>query len=300
LAQLFGNRQVLIVPSTTVGGPAGAGALVLAGSNPLLEPERAEQFTAGFDIEPRFATGLALSGTYFSIEYDGRLGTPIPTLNASLSNAIYSDFVSRTPSASMQSAAIADATLITNVLGAAYNPANVVALVNNRTQNISQQTAEGVDFDISYRRSLGPGNILVRLNGTRISLKQRLLMGAPVAQLSGMIFNTPTLKFRGGLSYVDSAFSISGFVNRTSASIDNVASPNLDIDGFTTVDAQISYKFRWLNRQETKISLSAQNLFDVDPPFVKATSRVYNGVSYDQTNASPLGRVVSLNLTIGW
>ena len=46
----------------------------------------------------------------------------------------------------------------------------------------------------------------------------------------------------------------------------------------------------------SEISFSIQNLFDRDPPFVNNPT----GFAYDPTNASPLGRVVSLEIRRRW
>jgi outer membrane receptor protein involved in Fe transport len=44
------------------------------------------------------------------------------------------------------------------------------------------------------------------------------------------------------------------------------------------------------------VSLSAQNLFDTDPPFVNQSS----GIGYDASSADPLGRFVALQLIKRW
>ena len=52
---------------------------------------------------------------------------------------------------------------------------------------------------------------------------------------------------------------------------------------------------RWL--QGTRIELNARNVFNVDPPFL---NNQIVGIGYDQENANPYGRVLSLELRKSW
>jgi len=78
-------------------------------------------------------------------------------------------------------------------------------------------------------------------------------------------------------------------------------SPATRVSPWTTVDLNIGYKFVQTSGplKGVRITFNASNLFDRDPPFVAyITGQYTNG--YDPENASPLGRVVSLQLTKAW
>src|SRR5690606_26853811 len=78
---------------------------------------------------------------------------------------------------------------------------------------------------------------------------------------------------------------------------DNVSTPNRKIDSYRTWDFHLARDWRdeGSNRGAV-LSLSIQNIFDEDPPFVNNVT----GYGYDPSNHSPLGRVVSLQLRQRW
>ncbi|HQR88191.1 MAG TPA: TonB-dependent receptor, partial [Caulobacter sp.] len=88
----------------------------------------------------------------------------------------------------------------------------------------------------------------------------------------------------------------------TTASLNHVgdlhAASGQRLKAMTTADLQLQYAPRvqsgpW---HGVALALSAQNLFDQDPPFYD--NRV--GVAYDPANYDPFGRVVALQLTKAW
>lgn len=60
----------------------------------------------------------------------------------------------------------------------------------------------------------------------------------------------------------------------------------------TTVDLNLEYSLVG----GTDLALNVQNLFDTDPPFIVNA----RGTGYDPTNATALGRFVSLTMTHEW
>jgi outer membrane receptor protein involved in Fe transport len=78
---------------------------------------------------------------------------------------------------------------------------------------------------------------------------------------------------------------------------DTVSDPARPIDSWTTVDLTISYDTADSGRflTDTLISLTTQNLFDEDPPFVNNL-----GLSYDLTNSNGLGRFLAVQVSKRW
>ena len=79
--------------------------------------------------------------------------------------------------------------------------------------------------------------------------------------------------------------------------------PFVSIDSYLTFDVNLAYDFNEASGllSGTTLALSAVNLFDEDPPptRVRPNTGVYD-LGFDPANASPLGRLVSLELTKLW
>jgi iron complex outermembrane recepter protein len=81
---------------------------------------------------------------------------------------------------------------------------------------------------------------------------------------------------------------------------DIVSEPNRDIRSFTTFDAQLRYMpptfgSSWLDN--TLIELNAVNVFNSSPPFL---NNGVAGLGYDQENADPTGRLLSIQVRKNW
>ena len=68
---------------------------------------------------------------------------------------------------------------------------------------------------------------------------------------------------------------------------------------WTTFDLDLGFDFGAIYQsgfmQNTRVSLSAQNLFDRTPPLVLTSG----GAAFDGNNANVFGRIVTLQLTMG-
>jgi len=148
--------QTLLLPASFFGvSSAGPNDTVLyaAGGNGDLKPERATTWSATVEVTPQFAEGLKISGSYFHIRYKSRVGTPMSSLFGLLSNPLYSAFVLGDPSAEAINALTSSALFgLENLTGGSYDPASVIAVIDNRLQNISTQSARGFDFALNPAR----------------------------------------------------------------------------------------------------------------------------------------------------
>lgn len=281
------------------GFPANATALLSLGGNSDLKPERSTTWSAGLDLHPRSMPGFSLSLSYFSIDYTDRIVTPIPFFTQSLSNPIYAAFVTRTPGAGAQTAFLAESATFTNLAGAPYDAANVVAIVRNASVNAGRQRIRGVDASLRYSSTVGPGTGHVGLDLGYLDSNQQLSASQPVMQLAGVIFNPPHLKGRGEIGYSVGGLSLTGNITFIGPVRDRRAALPVRVDGMTPVDLTFRYKiggdgpFGGLD-----LILSAQNLFNEDPGRIAAT--LLSDVPYDSTNYTPLGRVVSISVTKKW
>lgn len=100
------------------------------------------------------------------------------------------------------------------------------------------------------------------------------------------------------MSWAKNGFSMAAFINYTDDYRNNRVVPEQRIDSWTSVDAQVAYAFQDLEElgllRNVAVSLSVQNLFDNDPPFVDSED------GYDPGNFTIIGRFVALEIRKRW
>ena len=298
-SQMYSASALYLYTASSAGysGPVtGATEILVYGGNKYLTPETSTSWTLGAEYVPHQVPGLKLSVTGFRIDYKDRVVQPVANLVAALSDPIYASFVDWNPFTDDQAALIAASDSFTNYAGAAYDPALVAAVVHDNYQNATAQTVSGID--LSYRQAfdVGAGTVSTFANATSLDLRQQTIPSLPEQTLSGTIFNAPKLKARGGISWSTHNLTATAIANFIDGETDTIAIPNRQVGSWTTVDATLAYVFphRW------NAVLSVSNLFDRDPPWAYAPSQAYQGVYYDSTNTSIVGRFVSLSLTKSW
>jgi len=292
--QLLRGRTAVLFPASAFRVTGGGAAFFLTGGNPDLEPERSRSWTVGGDFSLDGRAPLTLSATYFNIDFTDRVVTPISPASTALINPAFENFVDLNPTAQEQSDLLASVARFVNLSGAPHDPDTVIAIVRNSFQNALSQRIQGVD--VSFRQELGAFNAFA--NATWIDLRQQSVPAAPEVTLSGTIANVPDIRARAGLSWEKSGLSVTGIVNFVSGSTDTGVAPNAEIDSWTTVDANLSYEFDENSGalSDMRIALSVTNLFDRDPPFAFSPSFLQEGIFFDSTTASPLGRLIALTI----
>ncbi|BEV10597.1 TonB-dependent receptor [Asticcacaulis sp. DW145] len=300
--QMYQTPLLYLYRASAFGYTGGGTALMTWGGNRDLRPERATSRTFGAEYRPEGIRSMVLSATWFDIDYRDRVIQPISPTSAGLSNPIFAAFVEWNPSPARQSDLIAGASTFTNFSGAAYNPATVVAVQQNRYANATAQTVEGVDLGYRQSFALARGGLSAALNATWMDVRQQTLTTTPEFQLSGTIFNVPAFKARAGLTWTRGAFSAAGFVNHIAEEDDTGVSPNRRIGAWTTADATLSWRFGDTVPafRGVKLALAVTNLFDQDPPIAYSPSLDFEGISFDSTNTTVIGRTVALTLTKSW
>lgn len=125
-----------------------------------------------------------------------------------------------------------------------------------------------------------------------IDSKRQVTAKAPTADALNVVYLPVDLKMRGGVTLTRQRLAGGVFLNYVDSYRDpsNVADPK--VDSWTTVDVNLKYSFEGL----TSVTLNVQNLLDEDPPFV-VNGR---GTGYDPTNATALGRFVSMSVKYNW
>lgn len=275
--------------------------LVIRGNDPNLRPERAKTWTLGFDIKPPLEPGLRASFTWFNVNYRDRIATPAPNLSNFLINRdIYAPILTAAPTAARIAEIYASPYYID--LQGIPATATFVAEADARLQNLSVVKQSGLDIDLGYGFDLADGRAEIGLVGTYIfHIKQALTATAKPIDVVDTVGNPVDLRLRGRAIWTKGRASaalfvnyVDGYTNRTTA----VAEP---VQAWTTFDLNIGYDFgqRRGVLGGLRIGLNASNLLDRDPPYVSYLVGTFTA-GYDGENASPLGRVVALQVTKTW
>lgn len=271
------------------------------GGNPRLRAETATTWTTGFAWRPERWQGSSVQVSYFDILYRDRVLALVNTVTA-LTDPDNAPLVTRNPSAALQQEIIDSVGAgFNNFSGEPYDPSDIAAIVDGRYLNVAQQHTNGVDLLGTYRYSLHSGAINAFVNGSYLQIRQRITASAPEQELAGLAFSPPRWRERGGITWSDRGFSATVIANWTGQSLNTYIPTLPSVASWTTFDAQLSYTAPsgsvWAG---VKASLSVQNMFDRDPPFVQFLNGVAIGFNYDSSNFGPLGRFVSLEISKAW
>lgn len=298
--QLYSAQIVYVFDAQDIGGTSGQ-SLDVEGGNPNLKPERSTAWTLGLEYNPAFAPSTKVGVTYFNVDYTDRVVSPISNLSDALSDAIYAPFIEPAPSGAEQAQLIDNAYYVLDFTRAGYDPTAVSSVLQNTYSNASKQAVHG--FDASYRQAISVSfaRLTTFANATWLALDQQTLPTLPSAELSGNVFYVPKFKARVGLTTERGPWSVNGIVNFVSSEKDAATTPASDVASWTTVDANVIYTFADSAHlgKGLRFTVSAINLFDKDPPRTISPVR-YTGLNYDSTNASIIGRFVSLTLAKAW
>ncbi|EJL37546.1 outer membrane cobalamin receptor protein [Caulobacter sp. AP07] len=274
--------------------------LALVGNSPDTGPERATTWSGTIEYRPPAIDGLKLTASYFKVAYRDRIANVnANAFNLLIERAVYAGVITDNPPADVVARYYA-APELTNP--SAIPAAAIKAIVDLRNRNLSQVDEDGVDFDLDYRRPVGAGEIGLGLGGSYIfSVDQRVTDASPSVDVVGTVGNPNSLRLRGRLNWTQGAWSTTVAVNHIDGYRNQIPIPARAVKAWTTADLQLA----WLAPKDAgrlaglKVALSVSNLFDRDPPFAEIRS-VTSAVGYDGEKASPVGRLVALELVRAW
>lgn len=272
--------------------------LGLFGFRPDLGPEKATSWSAGVDLQPSALPGARLSLTYFDIRYRDRIASPNPFLREILAEReIYDALIDAPPEANVVQAYFADPSF-SNPLG--VTPAQVTAIVDARTRNLSRATVRGLDFDLHYSRTVRGGTINLSLGGTRLfEIDNRIVDTAPANNVVGTLGHPVKLRLRGQLGGTIGAFSGGVGVQHVSAYRNLTVTPAERVESWTTVDLRLGARIGLPEDRSLRLAISVNNLLDRDPPYAQFRT-INSALGYDPEQASPIGRTISLQAVIAW
>jgi iron complex outermembrane receptor protein len=296
-----------LFPSGSPGGKP-TDALVINGGSQYLLPEKSRSFTAGIDWAPIRWPQIRGSMTYFNISYDNRIQSQnieaeplgaqpqlfaITGLNPGLAQVLP---LFQAPGFQRD--------------GAGLGPSGVTAIIDNQIANAESTLEQGVRADGRYAYDAGGlGRWELSFSGNYL-LVDRTSAAAYFPQLTNVantIAEPPKFRLRGGVTWQYRNLTADLMLNHTSAYQNTLFSPAPDIASWTTED--LTLKVNIPSRASLlwgglDLVLNVQNLADRRPPFLAipagdiAIGR--SAVPFDGTNASAVGRYVSLEIRKGW
>lgn len=301
--QQYQGKFVSVTAVRNVGGtgyPADATALLITGGRPELKPERATSWTATLDIHPRAIPGLQIEASYFDIAYRDRIVAPIIYSVQSLSNPIYRDLINLDPTDADKAAALADTEAI-NYLTGTFDPAKVVAIVDNRNTNAARQDIRGVDVAVRYGLALENGQKLnLSASASYLHSTQKLSAEQPRLAMAGTIFNPSHFRSRGTLSWTDGSTTLAGTLSYIGSTQDRRFASVTRSGEMTTFDLTARTQIGDMGGifSNLDLGLTVLNILNEKPEAVRRV-QVYD-LPYDSTNNNAIGRFVALSITKHW
>lgn len=304
LFQRFTPFQTFVLPAGTFGiGSGNETVFVTSGGNPDLGAEKARSWTAGFELRPEAISGLTLSATWYDIRFSDRVARPIPgSVVAAFNNPGFASIIDLSPDPALFDDLIANSLFgLENFANVPYDPANVVAFIDNRNTNVSAWTVEGIDARIAWTKNLGERRTIgVEVSGSYLDTNQRVVPDLPEVQLSGTVFNPSRYRARGLARYEDGPFRGNVAVNYIGALEDPRFADSPRISPSATVDLGITYDVIEGEGRDPGLSVSliVQNLFDFEPERIRGLGPT--DTPFDTTNFSAIGRFIAVGIRRHW
>lgn len=273
--------------------------MLLTGNNASLTPEEATTWTAGIDLRALLSARTHVALTYFDIAFEDRIMEPVPNLELfTVFNQadLYASIITRDPDDAFI-AELAANPLFQNGYGP-FVAADVEAFLDRRLQNFSATDVNGVDLSVTHDLALAGHQLTFSLSGTYLlDYTEQLTPAAPAVDYLDTIYHLIDLKLRGAAHWQHDPWHTSLFLNYVDDYTNTTVTPAERVDAWMTVDLTLTYNAPWF--AGARFTLSAINVFDEDPPFV-ASPIAQVAYGFDATNASALGRFVSLAVSQKW
>jgi iron complex outermembrane receptor protein len=302
-SQVFSYAYAFPDPTSPTGA---TDTLYKLGGNPSLEPEKSRSLTLGFDLKPPDLKNFQLSANYFRIDFDDRIEVP-PVVNGLIYTNLLAPFITRNPPLSEVQAAFNSPYFFGDLDG--QGPQAVKAIFDAQIANISATRESGIDLGATYRLSMGHGTFGGSLDVTHLIRNDfQTVDGAPAAALLNAFGQPPKWKGRGGLTWGQGPLMASAFVNFVGRYENTLFTPAPPISAWTTVDLYLAFKTRNIGPSPAldnlTVALNVNNVADRKPPYVLIPpadlAPGQNPIPFDPANASPVGRLIALQLTKGW
>ena len=293
-----GTAAYIPLPVPDPASPMGStNVLALIGSNPDTGPEKADTWTLGAVYAPRAVAGLYLDIGYLDNRYPDRIANLGTDYMSFLGNrGLYGSLITDNPPADLLARYYGDGNF-RNPFGI---PAGAIgAIVDGRTLNLSSVHMTGLDFDLGYAFTAGETAISAGVSGAWIfKQRQRITPTAPAEDVVSTTGNPVDLRLRGRFNLSNGPWNLAAFANFVNDYRNTAVVPGARVSSWITIDLQLGYDLE-KTVPGTRLALSVSNLFDRKPPYVE-NANIFSASGYDPDNASPVGRLVALQLVKTW
>ena len=301
---LIGDGGIEIVNDPK--SPTGRSRVIaLYGTSKGLKPETSTAWSVGADLAPPAAPNLALSVTYWNIDYEGKIGgTGTLVADFLTQEAQLASLITRNPTQAQIDAACNSLTFRQGNPGSRADCSlPIAAIVDGRIRNFASVRTSGLDVEIGYSVDSARGKWTFGLNGTYAFFHdQQLTAAAPAFDFVDTVGNPLQLRMAAHLAWSSKGWTVLTTVNHTGAYQDPGTVPARGVDSWTTVDFNLGYRVDggpgWI--AHTQCNIGVNNLFDQSPPFVNQFYVLGGVFGYDAANASLVGRQISLQIVKRW
>ena len=304
--ELYGQQYLLLFNAPDPrAGYVQEPVLVRAGANPNLKPEKAIEWTTGLDFGGG-SIDLPISITFFDVHFRDRIGSPHIPFDLSLEDqSIYGQFTQWNPTEGDLHALLSQYPQFYNEtiypgFGPQQSLLNAVAVSNDSLQNLGITNVNGIDLNARYRFRIGAWRFHTATQASYLlRYSNNFSPGASPQNLLSTYENPVNLRARMISGVSRAAWSGNIAINYTNHYVNDTIPIPVEIASWTTIDAQVAYRFRVASRSIKKfdVSLSCTNCADRAPPYVNSPTYLFN---FDPTNATPLGRFVSVTVRASW
>jgi iron complex outermembrane receptor protein len=280
--------------------------LIINGGNSGLHPENATSITMSVDYEPTALHGLIASTNFFWLRFDNR----IQAQNIQSQPILSQGQLLFITSENSGSAAVQPYFNSPGFQGdnAGLGPSGVGLIVDNQFTNTASTLERGVNASARYNRSTAVGEFAVWVAGQYLLTDRiRTAVYEPQFNVDNTIGEPPKFKARGGLNWTTGSVLFDITLNYVNAYQNTLFIPSQKIDAWTTADLYLGYTTgsdmsHYL--ANLQIGLSVQNLTDQKPPYLQIPASDLppgrNAIPFDGANASPVGRLISLQFKKRW
>lgn len=222
--------------------------------NPDLKPENADTWTAGVIYRPSFVPGLQASVDYYRIEIDGAIstiGAPQTVQRCFNGETALCPFIIR------------DST-------------GTITSVSSALVNINKQLTYGFDFEVDYRRAVGPGELTFRGLATYVPVFDQTENGVTrklAGAVGGLNGSQPYWKGVASATYEQGPAAYTLRARMVGPSVlDRAWKSGVDVDdnsvpGYVNFDLTAAYRFQaW--GADSQLTFAILNLLDRDPVIV--------------------------------
>jgi outer membrane receptor protein involved in Fe transport len=286
--------------------------LMREGERADLDPEEAKSWSASIDFAPQFAPWIKGSISYFDVDYRDRIGVPSPTGSRATilqREASFATLINRNPTAAdideilrtMSGAVVANLSVPTftstsqGILAAFPN----IVIFDDRRVNLSVEKVSGLNFAVDTHFATAAGALSFGLNAAYMLDHEFQISPTSLAidKLNAPGYLTDfRFRFNAGLN--SHGFGVFAYVNYSDGYPNPLSTPRSEVASYTTVD--LTFRFVGSDLASSGLlngftaALSVDNVLDEGPPLLPEPYG--GGVRYDQSNADPFGRTVSLRL----